>query len=149
LNENVFDSKVAFELPILNDKDGIAKGKLKAGAAYQYIHRDNIRYSYVLNTFKPVDQSMSDDHMDDYFSVDFISLGYMHPSYPIMFSAGFAYFNKAPHKFEFDTTNFAPSFSIGYLLSEKTFIAFVYTLPVMAIQNRVGSFLLAFGVKIF
>jgi hypothetical protein len=86
---------------------------------------------------------------EDYFSVDFISLGYLHPSYPVMFSAGFAYFNKAPHKFAFDSTNFAPSFSIGYLLSEKTFIAFVYTLPVMAIQNRVGSFLLAFGVKIF
>ena len=66
LNDNLFDSRLAAELPI-GDAAIAGPRKLKFGAAYQYNKRNSDQYDYVVNFNKSI--AMTNEDLDQYFAL--------------------------------------------------------------------------------
>ncbi|HET6224698.1 MAG TPA: carboxypeptidase-like regulatory domain-containing protein [Bacteroidia bacterium] len=77
LNENVFDSKLALEMPFKSDADGKPIGKIKIGGAYQYNTRFNTRYRYSANFGNgAIDPKLTIDELSSYFDPENFQISY-------------------------------------------------------------------------
>jgi hypothetical protein len=68
LTDDLFDSKVKWEMPIF-EKEGLNR-KIKLGGAYLYNKKENRQYEYFLNFGPYANTSFIDDDIDGYFSLD-------------------------------------------------------------------------------
>src|SRR6201993_3806782 len=72
LNDNLFDSKLSAELPILKSEVGVRK--LKFGGSYQYNNKKNDQYDYNFEVAKspttPLPVIHSDNQINDYFALN-------------------------------------------------------------------------------
>ena len=72
LNEELFDSRLAFELPIFS-KPGLSR-KLKFGGAFQSNNKDNQQYNYLLSYTVPTKYIIENGDVSPFFSLDNFSI---------------------------------------------------------------------------
>lgn len=120
LSDNIFDSRIAAELPINNSASKLTR-KLKFGGAYQRNDRKSDQYDYAINngpfaTLHP----LTNNDIDQYFSIDRFDISNGFDAFGHQYSTIDYYYSRSNSAA--DHTFGSSNISAGYLLLDYTII---------------------------